>query len=157
MTKKINIFRYVAMDPSGVKSAGNVCKKQTMDPTMIDTNRSFSGKKKDFIKNDEDVIIVYTSVTIPNNNVQLSGVDYTLKDQEIKIMYKEKNLVIGETIVEEQDGHTLPYSLLIKKVKFIVTASSGIFTGAKSIMVYFDNEGKNSNNIKFSRVVKVKY
>jgi len=157
MTKQINTFRYVAMNQSGTKTAGNICKIQTIDPAMVDINISFGGKKKDFIKNDEDVIIVFTSVTIPNNNVKLSGVDYTLKDQEIKIMYKEKNLVIGKAIVEEQDGHILPYNLLSKKVKFIVTASSGIFSGATSIMVYFDNEGKNNNNIKFSRLVKVKY
>ena len=157
MTKQINTFRYVAMDQSGVKSTGNVCKIQTIDPTMIDHHYTFSGKKKDFITNDEDVIILYTSVAIPNNNVKLSGVDYTLKDQEIKIMYKEKNLVIGKAIVKEQDVHILPFNLLSKKVKFIVTASSGIFSGATSIMVYFDNEGKNNNNIKFSRLVKVKY
>ena len=145
------------MDPSGVKSAGNTCIIRTTESNMVDTNINFSGKKKDFITNDEDTTIVYTSVTIPNNNVKLSGVNNTLKDQEIKIMYKEKNLVIGKAVVKEQNGHTLPYNLISKKVKFIVTASSGIFSGATSIVVYFDNEGKSNNNIKFSRVVKVKY
>ena len=157
MTKTKSIFRYVAMDPSGVKSAGNTCIIRTTESNMVDTNINFSGKKKDFITNDEDTTIVYTSVTIPNNNVKLSGVNNTLKDQEIKIMYKEKNLVIGKAVVKEQNGHTLPYNLISKKVKFIVTASSGIFSGATSIVVYFDNEGKSNNNIKFSRVVKVKY